>query len=313
MAGVLSGFATIAIIIAVGWVLAHTKVLDARAQVVLARLTFHAGTPALMITMIGSSDVHRLFSANLIASVTGVVVTAVLSVLASRLVFRRDARDTVIGAFCSSYVNAGNLGIPIAAYAIGDAAVLAPMLLVQILVLQPGGLAILDALDGQQSGRFGAGMMIRSALLRPIRNPITIGAAIGVLLAVTGWQPPAVIMDPIGLIGGLAIPCMLIGYGVSLRTGPVPGRGERPAQLAVITALKLVVQPLVAGLVAALAVGLTGPALLAVVIIAALPTAQNVFVFAVRYDAGVVLARDSVFLTTVLSVPVILLITALLA
>ncbi len=47
-------------------------------------------------------------------------------------------------------------------------------------------------------------------------------------------------------------------------------------------------------------------------VLSALPTAQNIFVHATRYDRGVVLARDAIFLTTVLSVPVIFVITALL-
>ncbi|GMA30240.1 hypothetical protein [Litorihabitans aurantiacus] len=47
--------------------------------------------------------------------------------------------------------------------------------------------------------------------------------------------------------------------------------------------------------------------------IAALPTAQNVFTYAVRYDRGVALARESVLVTTIVSVPVVLLAAALLA
>jgi hypothetical protein len=35
----------------------------------------------------------------------------------------------VIGTFSSAYVNAGNLGLPIAAYVLGDASLVAPMLL----------------------------------------------------------------------------------------------------------------------------------------------------------------------------------------
>jgi malonate transporter and related proteins len=73
------------------------------------------------------------------------------------------------------------------------------------------------------------------------------------------------------------------------------------------------VQPIVAYLIGAYAVGLAGHNLLAVTVIAALPTAQNIFTFALRYDRGVILARDMIFVTTVLSVPVILIITWLLA
>ncbi len=106
---------------------------------------------------------------------------------------------------------------------------------------------------------------------------------------------------------------MLIAYGVSLRLGPRPGAGEPVGQITTIVTLKLIVQPLVAYLVGRFALDLHGVDLLAVTVIAALPTAQNVFTHAVRYDRGVVLARDTIFITTLLSVPVLLLIAALLS
>ena len=42
--------------------------------------------------------------------------------------------------------------------------------------------------------------------------------------------------------------------------------------------------------------------------IAALPTAQNVYQFALRYDAAPVLARDTILITTFASLPIVLVI-----
>ena len=53
--------------------------------------------------------------------------------------------------------------------------------------------------------------------------------------------------------------------------------------------------------------------MLGVVIVAALPTAQNIFIHASRYGRAVVLARDTIFVTTLLSVPTLFVIAALLA
>ena len=74
----------------------------------------------------------------------------------------------------------------------------------------------------------------------------------------------------------------------------------------------LVVQPLVAWVVAHLVLGIDGPALLAVVVCASLPTAQNVFVHATRYDRATTLARDTILVTTIGAVPVIALVVVLL-
>ena len=105
---------------------------------------------------------------------------------------------------------------------------------------------------------------------------------------------------------------MLMAYGVSLRLGPRPGHGTSAAELGYITALKLVAQPATAYLVARYPLGLDQSGVLAVTVLAALPTAQNIFVHATRYGRGEVVARDSIFLTTVLSVPVLVVIAAVL-
>jgi malonate transporter len=311
--GVLAGFAIIGIIIAIGFLLAQLRILDATAQGVLTRVSFYVASPALMITVLGGTDVHRLLSANLIASLGSVAVAATFAVLLARMLWKREAGDTVIAAFCSAYVNAGNLGLPIAAYALGDAALIAPMWLAQLIILQPSGLAVLDAITHVPSPGISNRRLLLIRLTRPFRNPLAVGSLIGLALALTGIKLPMIINAPLTLVGGMAVPSMLLAYGISLRLGPRPGAGEPPIQIGTLVSVKLIVQPIAAYLIGAYAVELTGRDLLAVTVIAALPTAQNVFTFAQRYDRGVILARDTIFVGTLLSVPVILSITWLLA
>ena len=161
---------------------------------------------------------------------------------------------------------------------LGDAALVAPTLLLQLLVLQPLALAVLDAdVRGHRP-------TLRHMMVRPFTNPLTIGTLIGLLLSVTGWQLPPIVLDPIELIGAMAVPGMLLAYGIALRLGPGFGGDVPPGELALTSSLKLAVQPLVAYAVAHLALGLSGHALLAVVVCSSLPTAQNIFVHATRYD-----------------------------
>ena len=313
MQGVLAGFATIGIIIGLGFLLAQLRILDATALGVLTRVAFYVASPALMITVLGGTDAHGLLSANLFASLGSVVVAATIAVLVVRLLWRREAGDTVIATFCSAYVNAGNLGLPIAAYALGDAALIAPMLLAQLLILQPSGLAVLDAITYVPSPGVSRRRLLLIRLSQPLRNPLAVGSLIGLVLALTGFKLPLIINAPLTLVGGIAVPAVLLAYGISLRLGPRPGSGEPPLQIAILVSIKLVVQPIAAYLIGAYALGLVGRDLLAVTVIAALPTAQNVFTFAMRYDRGVILARDMIFVATLLSVPAILIITWLLA
>jgi predicted permease len=68
--------------------------------------------------------------------------------------------------------------------------------------------------------------------------------------------------------------------------------------------------PLIAFLMARV-VGLSPESTFAVTALAALPTAQNVFLYGQRFNAGPVLIRDAIFLSTLTCVPALLLITFL--
>jgi len=306
VAGVFEGFATIAILIGLGILLAQLKIIDAAGQRTLSTLAFFVASPALLVTVLGSSDLAQVFSGNLIATAAAVLVTGLVYVVVA-LLRREELGATVVGTLCSAYVNGGNLGLPIAAYVLGDPALVAPTLLFQLLVLQPVALTLLDV--AVSPTKLSLGRVLR----RPITNPITIGSLIGLLLAVTGTTLPPVLHDPLELIGAMAVPSMLLAYGVSLRLGPLPGRGVPAGELGLVVGLKMVVQPLAAYAVGRYALGLDTTQLLAVTVLAALPTAQNVFIIASRYDRSALLARDSIFVSTLASVPVVLLITALIA
>ncbi|WP_340536680.1 AEC family transporter [Nocardioides sp. GXZ039] len=305
MSGVVLGFVTVAVLIGFGSVLAHLRILDAAGQRTLSAVAFFVASPALLFTVLQDSDVHGLFSGNLIALTAAVLVSGAVTV-AIAVARRRDLGESVIAALCAAYANAGNLGLPIAAYVLGDAALIAPLLLLQLLVLQSLALTILDvAVSEQRPSR-------RRILSRPVRNPITLASAAGLAVALAGIEVPRLAAEPLEVLAGMAVPAMLLAYGVSLRLGPLPGRGVPPGELGLAVVLKLVVQPVTAYLVGRL-LGLDDAALLAVTVIASLPTAQNVFIIANRYRRAELLARDAIFVSTIGCVPVIFIVVALLA
>jgi predicted permease len=307
MGGVVDGFATLGIVIGLGFALAHWGVLNEGAQLLLSRLAFFVASPALLVTVLEDADLSQVFSKNLTATSCAVLICAAVSIALARWVWGNGGGETVIGALCSSYVNAANLGIPIAAYVLGDATLVAPILLLQLLVLQPLALAYLDAATSSGASRRW------SSLLRSLTNPLLVASLVGVLLSVTSTSLPTAIHAPLELIAGMAIPAMLLAYGVSLRLGPRPISGASRAEIVATTTIKLILQPVAAYLVARFALGLDGSTLYAVTVLAALPTAQNVFVIATRYDSAVIVARDVIFATTIGSVPVIFAISAFLA
>jgi malonate transporter and related proteins len=302
---VFAGFATIGVLIGLGILLAHIGLVDMAGQRTLAAIAFYVASPALLIVVLSESDLGQVFSRNLATTVGAVVVTATVYTLVA-VVRRKELGETVIGVLCSTYVNAGNLGVPIAAYVLGDVTLVAPVLLLQLLLLQPVALTLLDVAVAQTPLR------ARDVLLRPVRTPLTVATMLGVLVTVLDVRIPAPIFDPLELVSGMAVPSMLLAYGVALRLGPLPGRGVPALDLWIAVGVKTLLQPLAAYLLGRFVFGLEGHALLAVTVLSALPTAQNIFVAATRYRTGELLARDTIFVTTILSVPALLLITALL-
>jgi len=74
----------------------------------------------------------------------------------------------------------------------------------------------------------------------------------------------------------------------------------------VVTVLKVLVHPAIAFGLAAYAFRLPTAQVLAVTVIAALPTAQNIFLIAGKYRVASRLARDAIFVSTLASIPVII-------
>ena len=311
MTGLLSAFALIAVLVGVGYALGRWNVLGDTAGMVLSRLAFFVAIPALLFVTLAQAQVGQLVDPASLVGYGCAVAAVVLYALVSRLVMRRPAGETVVGALCSGYVNAGYLGIPIAVYALGDAAAVVPAMIFQLVILAPAALVTLDVLDARRDGDRKGRAARRTRFLRPLVNPIILGCAAGLVAAALGWHPSDRVLAPIEALAGLAVPCVLLAFGMSLRGSPMPGRSEFRPQLLLATSLKVVAMPALAWALG-LAIGVAGHALLVLVLIAALPTAQNVFVYAVRHRAGVTLARESVLVSTVGSIPVLLVIAAVL-
>ena len=377
MADVVAGLAVFGAVIAVGWLLVRTRAVPADADGVLTRVCFFAATPALLVTTLSRADLTAVLSRSTAVAVAAELAAIVSAWCLHRLVLRRPTAEATIGALASGYVNAANLGIPVAVLVLGDAATIAPILLLQLLVLTPATFTVLDAVTRRGNPSRLATMTV------PLRNPLLWGVVAGtaanlggVDLKEWGGGYPA---QGLEMLGRVAVPLMMLALGMSLAGAPRPLRnlvpeeaapspqgspartvqspqsarqsqeplaaeagseaheintaGGRPprvkeepahgarstsqrgagrrSDLWLAVGWKLAVMPGLA-VVVGLAAGLSGAQLLAPVVTAALPTAQNVFMYASRYGAAKDLARDAVLLTTAGFVPVVLLAAALL-
>lgn len=305
MLGVLTGFAIIGSVIGLGYFVERSNALPEGAGRTLNRFSFFVAAPALLFVVLSEADVKLLFSGFLMVALLSALAAIVLYVVISAIWFRQSVVRTTLGALASSMVNSNNIGIPVAVYVLGGADYAAPVLLMQLILITPFSLAVLDiSVRGKLS--------LRNILLQPVRNPIILGSLAGFAVSVFGLQLPDAVMEPFRLVGGAAVPVILIAFGMSLRgQRPFQARDER---IPVITAtlIKLIAMPVAAYLIAYFGFGLVEHELYAAVIMAALPGAQNVYNYAVAFDRAVVPIRDITLATTVCSLPVLLLVAWLL-
>lgn len=255
----------------------------------LARLVFFVAAPALLLVTLVSTPLAGVVTAAFAPYLASTLLVAAGALAVARWRWRLPRGEAVVATLAASYGNAGYLGIPVAAFVLGDVSYAVPVLLFQVLVVAPVVLAVLDA--GPEGGR------LRAAAGLPVRNPVVAGCAVGLAVALSGWLPPAELRWPFELVGGAAIPLAVLALGLSLGDGrPLRGGPDLEPRYAVV-GLKVIVQPALAYLVGR-ALGLSGTLLLAGVVMAGLPTAQNVFVYAVRFRQAPGLARDAVVLST---------------
>lgn len=305
---ILTGFGSVAVIITIGWLVGRVGVLGKSGGYALNMVVYWVAMPCMLLHTLATSDTGAaLGSAFAVAAGSALTVAAIYMLIARPLVGQRGP-ERVVGAMSASYNNVANLGIPIATAVLHDATAIVPALIFQIAFYAPICLTVLDILTSRH-GR----LDLRRTLMTPLKNPIFVGAALGLAAGALPDGLPTVLDSPIGLLGQAAVPMALLAFGIGLHGAAVLRKGTSPRRAVVVSSvLKNLGQPLVAWFIASVLLGMEGHALLAAVVIAALPTAQNVYTFSSRFGRGTVQARDSAVVTTLACVPVVLVIALLL-
>ncbi|WP_035841009.1 AEC family transporter [Kitasatospora azatica] len=294
----LASFVPIWVLTAVGYLVSRTGLLGEQAEAVLGKFVFHVAMPAALFTMLAKAPLRTFANSSMLAFAAGTLVASLLGWGGARWLFGRRPADQAISGMAAGYVNSANLGIPVAVQVLGDASFVGPVLLFQVLLVTP---VILGALDAGTSTE--PGNRLARMLRLPLRNPIIMASTLGVACSAAGWHLPPALGHSFELLGGAGVPTALITLGMSLHARPsaTAEGGVLRAELGLSVLTKNMVQPLVAFAVGSLLLHLTAHQLLAVVICSALPTAQNVFVYARQYGVSTALPRDSVLWSTLVS------------
>ena len=166
----------------------------------VTRLSMTLGVPCLIFTALMKTNINpAALTSVLLASV---VAYALLTVIFWGLVIvlKLDRRTFLAPLI---FGNTGNLGLPLALFAFGEAGL--------------GYAVVIFAVMVVWSFTFGIWLVSGGgSLLRVIKEPAMAATLLGALFLWQGWTTPLWLTNSLDLIGQMAIPLMLITLGVAI-------------------------------------------------------------------------------------------------
>ncbi|MBT2480807.1 AEC family transporter [Streptomyces sp. ISL-94] len=200
---------------------------------------------------------------------------------------------------CTTPGNTAYFAVPVFITVFGTAAPIFPILLFQVCVLSLAVISLMELGRPDPAGR-GPGRRLARAVGASLATPLVLACNAGILLNLLSVHLPAVVLDGAAFVGDSASPVALFALGLHLGGAGLDLRGTTREELALI-GFKCLVFPLLTWAVCGAVFGVRGEWLAYLVLIAAMPTPQNLFVFAQRYDVGVALSASIVIKSSLVS------------
>ncbi len=228
-------------------------------------------------------------------SVAGIAVLLVVT-LAARRIFGESSRNAAFYGLTGAVGNSGFLGVPLLVALLGVRAAGPTIIVIVTDLITVASVGLLLAETDGATGR-GWRADLRDAAVRIFLNPFVISMAAGAAFSGLGATLPGPLEGIAKLLGDSAGPCALFAIGLSLVRPDMPLRSP---VLAVPIAAKLLLHPLAVWAVMH-AFGIGAFETLVATLVAALPSAGWVFIFALRYDADAGRVSAVILVTTALA------------
>src|SRR5450631_828264 len=227
--------------------------------------------------------------------ISGISIVLGVALVAWRFLGQR-LRDAAFYGLAGAVANAGFMGVPLIVALLGERAAAPTILAIvaDLVMVASVGLLLVEV-DG--ATRRGWREDARDAAMRIFLNPFLVSMLLGAAFSGMGWRLGTPLAEIVKLLADAAGPCALFAIGVSLVRPDAP---LRSGILALPVAAKLVVHPLVIW-GAMLAAGMDSFTTKVAVLVAALPSAGWVFIFATRYEADAGRISATILWTTALA------------
>ncbi|MBB4569613.1 AEC family transporter [Rhizobium leucaenae] len=286
-------------LIVIGYIAVRITKQSAEALGWLNTFIIYAALPALFFKLVSKTPIEQLTRVDfIITDIAATYLIFLLLFLVGCFLRRNSLGDSTIQAFAGAYGNIGYMGPGLALLALGEKAAVPVALVVCFenalhFIVAPALMAI-EGGDKRSPWTLAADIA-RKVLL----HPFILSTALGFTAAAFSFSQPVALQRFVDYLAQAAAPCALFAMVVTLALRPLK---RIPAEIGYIVPVKLILHPLIVYVVLQ-AVGRFDPIWIeSAVLLAALPTATNVFVVGQQYGAWQERASATILITTACSV-----------
>jgi hypothetical protein len=275
------------LIIITGFLFARYTKIDSKP---ISTLCLYIFNPALYFNSMANSTLStsELLKVFWFTVILFFIFLIILKITAKIMNYDHKMTNALILA--SGFPNSGNYGLPILLFAFGEPGVTIGVIFMSTQVILMNSAGVYYASSAQQG--------MKEAFLNILRIPGFIAVVIGLILRLLEVQIPTVLDRPITLLGGAAIPTLLMLLGISLAKVKIH-KALKFVSLA--TFMKLVAYPLVGLAILGFFFAPTSLAGKVMLICAATPTAATTTLLAQQFDNWPELVSTVTLMTTTAS------------
>ena len=273
----------------------RTGKLGINASVELNRFVVWLALPAQLFNFAANSGWQTLWQPGFITAFFLSCLIVFVMVLLISWMRHRDLAAASFDGLSASYSNTGYMGIPLCALALGQDG-LAPAIISTFIVFVMFALATIFIEIGILSHKKSHEILF-SVIKSLCSNPLLIAPVAGLAWAASGLTLYDPIAQVIAFLAAASTPCVLVSIGLFL----IQKSAAAPVRAWGISLAKLILQPVIAWVIAGPILELPSLWVNAIVILSALPTGTGPFMLTQYYKAdGSVISRV-VLITTVSS------------
>ena len=296
---ILNEILPIFLIILLGYSLVHFKLFNQSMSDLLVKLVFYVVLPPTLFIELAriklSFSEYTIYMGSFGLSSIALIL---LTFLLSKFYFKREKGELIINLIASSHISAAYFAIPVFLQLFNDTTPVAAALIVQVFFT----IAFLVGLEKSSQ-------QLKTSILALIyKNPLIIGILLGLLCNVFAINLPHFINHSCLLIKNSASFLALLALGVSLAGKIFKPDSQEKYEMAFLIIGKSIIHPCLGYIIGRL-FHLEGEELAMLVLTCSMPTANNLFIFASKYNVGTKKSSWIVFftiLTSMISTPLIL-------